>query len=316
MFTGSELYSSYKELACITTTYIIINLYVNYKRLSAYQGGKTYINRFSLISCTCIAALLISCMVLETTIIPAEQVLPLIFSLLVLISAMCLSAYKKVIATVQENTEHAVQLEKNRMEKNYIDSIEQTLTQLRTTRHDLKNQLIIIDAYAKNGETEKISEYIEKILSDVAASENAITSPCVAVSSLLNAKQQLCSRYNISFQHSLRFSAIHIDESSMIAVLGNMMDNAITAAAKMPDGYIHLKMQQLDSQLNIYCENNHCETITLKDDQFISTKQDDGGMHGLGIRSIKKTVSSLHGNVNIDYSDTTFCIDIMVPNYS
>lgn len=314
MFTSTELYTSYKALTCLTVTYITLNLYINYKRISAFQSGKIYVKRFNLISIVCIAALFVACMLLETSFIPQEQVLPLIFSLLVIISIMCLSAYKQVIITVQENTERTLQLEKNRLEKNYMDSVEASLQQLRTTRHDLKNHLIIIDGYAKEGKQKQISEYIQKISSTIEQSDTICT-PSVTISSLLNAKQQLCNRHHILLKYAFRFDAVYIDDYSLITILGNIMDNAITAASKLDNGYIQLKIFQLDSQLNIYCENNHCESVIEKDGHFISSKQEPDAIHGLGIRSVRKTVSDLNGTIDIEYSDSRFCVDILIPNY-
>lgn len=254
-------------------------------------------------------------MMIETTIIPQEQVVPLIFSLLVIISATCLTAYRQVIMTVQDNTEQMLQLEKNRLEKDYMKNVEESLQQLRMTKHNLKNHLIIIENYAKNGAVDKITKHIEQISFDIEQADT-IRTASITVSSLLNAKQQICSNHNISFEHSLNFSNIYIDDYSIITILGNIMDNAITAASKLSDGYISLKMKQLDSHLNIHCENNHCETIKEKDGHFISSKLDSNGFHGLGIRSIQKTISNLNGSININYSDSLFCVDILVPNYS
>lgn len=315
MFTSTKLYTSYKALTCLTVTYIILNLYINYKRISAFQSGKIYVKRFNLISIVCIAALFVACMLLETSFIPQEQVLPLIFSLLVIISIMCLSAYKQIIITVQENTERTLQLEKTRLEKNYMDSVEASLQQLRTTRHDLKNHLIIIDGYAKEGKQKQISEYIQKISSNIEQSDT-IRTPSVTISSLLNAKQQLCNRHHILLKYTFQFDAVYIDDYSLITILGNIMDNAITAASKLDHGYIRLKIFQLDSQLNIYCENNHCESVIEKDGHFISSKQEPDAIHGLGIRSVRKTVSDLNGTIEINYSDSQFCVDILIPNYA
>lgn len=42
-------------------------------------------------------------------------------------------------------------------------------------------------------------------------------------------------------------------------MLGNILDNAITAASKLDNGYINLAIKQADTYLAIHCENNHHE---------------------------------------------------------
>jgi sensor histidine kinase regulating citrate/malate metabolism len=194
-----------------------------------------------------------------------------------------------------------------------MDKVEISLKQLQTTRHDLKNHLIIIDGYAKEGNVTQISNYIQKIASDVEQSDTIVTRS-ITISSLLNAKQQICSRLNILFKYEFQFDTVYIDDYSIVTILGNIMDNAITAA-KLDNGFILLKIFQLDSQLNICCENNHREDVIEKNGHFISSRNDSDAIHGLGIQSIKNAVTELNGTINIDYSDSHFCVDILVPNY-
>lgn len=81
--------------------------------------------------------------------------------------------------------------------------------------------------------------------------------------------------------------SIYLTTYSKIAV--TLEDNAITAAAKVADGYINLTIEQTCSYLSINCNNNHCEKIEKKEGSFISSKpsvdfQPDA-MHGFGINS-------------------------------
>lgn len=56
--------------------------------------------------------------------------------------------------------------------------------------------------------------------------------------------------------------SIYLTTYSKITV--TLEDDAITAAAKVADGYINLTIEQTGSYLSINCNNNHCEKIKKK----------------------------------------------------
>ena len=60
----------------------------------------------------------------------------------------------------------------------------------------------------------------------------------------------------------------------MITILGNLLDNAITAASKCENGNLFLSISQLDSYLQIQINNTHIEDIQESDGIFQTTKKD------------------------------------------
>ena len=119
----------------------------------------------------------------------------------------------------------------------------------------------------------------------------------------------------------MNFDLISLDDFTIITILGNLLDNAITAASKVADGFIKLSIEQIDTYLSIHCTNNHCEKIIKKEGRFISSKPSNysdksfNNMHGLGIVSVTRTVEQLNGTVNFDYDEHTFTAAALVPNY-
>ena len=135
------------------------------------------------------------------------------------------------------------------------------------------------------------------------------------MSALLNAKYQLACDKNIDFKIEYNFPAIHIKDFYIITILGNLIDNATTAAAKCKKGYIKLNLFQEGSYLKIEITNNHVEAIKENQGVFKTTKNDTAYRHGLGIKNIRSTVEQLNGQIEISYTEDTFNVDILVPNY-
>jgi hypothetical protein len=62
-------------------------------------------------------------------------------------------------------------------------------------------------------------------------------------------------------------------------------------------------------------DNCHCEKIKEKNGEFATTKKDKNLLHGIGIKNVRKVVSDLNGQIDISYTDDTFHVGILLPNY-
>ena len=120
---------------------------------------------------------------------------------------------------------------------------------------------------------------------------------------------------NIDFIFEQQFSTINMDDFHLVSLLSNLLDNAITAAAKCPDGFIRLAITEVKNYIQIECTNNHQEQIQQKNNIFFTTKATQKEIHGLGIKSMRKTVEKLRGEIHIDYTEDSFHVSILVPNY-
>lgn len=71
----------------------------------------------------------------------------------------------------------------------------------------------------------------------------------------------------------------------------------------------------LPPMLEITIDNSHTEQIQEKDGVFTSTKKDKNMFHGIGIKNVRKVVDTLNGQIEITYTENTFHVFILVPNY-
>lgn len=312
---NQDLYVSYKQLICVTLEYILLDLYINSKRISSIGINTPYKKRFNLIVIISAIALSVLSMLLGSTIIEQTNALPIVFSLLVIIIILCLSAYRQIVITLEESALNKIQLEKVKLEQDFYAKIDDSLDNLQRLQHDFKNHLIIIDGYSKQKAFHEIELYIAKINNEIAHSA-VIKTPYPLLSSIINAKRQDCLSKNILFNYNITdIEKITIDDYNLITILGNILDNAITAAGKLEDGFLELSLKQIDSYLEIKCRNNHMEVITKKKDYFLSSKLPDTKIHGIGLKSVKQAVEDLNGRLTIEYTFNIFNVSILLPNY-
>lgn len=312
--TISGNYNNAKDFICTILLYSGLYLYINTKRFFGTYIKKRYVIYFS-------AAVLLSCYILSyinllLLSIPGNDgyMLPVIFSFFLIIITVCINAYQKIVLTLKVNAHQEILIARYEAEHAYYKDVEKSLKTISSLRHDLKNHLLAIDNYSKKGDLESIKNYIAGLNTDFSDTK-LIQSPNSLVSAILNAKSNVCRQKNIGFSATCAFTFISISDFHLITILGNLLDNAITAASKVSDGQIHISLRQVDSYLEICCENNHAEKICKKNGQFLTTKEGNPMFHGIGIKNIHKSVDELNGTMDIQYTDSMFHVDILTPNY-
>lgn len=313
IYATNQIYAEYTNIIGSFLVYIIFNMYIILKQLSAFPSGRIYKRYFLGITGLSVLLLVTCSMLLGSNIISQENVVPFIFSLLLIISLLCISIYRKVISVLEENTISKIEAEKHALEQDYYTHVQESLSTLSLLRHDFKNHLILLQGYASSGRLDELQNHINRLYDELAPTV-LIETPSAVLSAIINAKNEDCKRKGISFTFEQHFSDIYFDEFHLITIFSNLLDNAITAAAKCEDGFIHLKITTLDSYLEIDCVNSHIETITKQGNRFLTTKNQKE-IHGLGIKSMTQSVEKLRGEMQIDYTMDTFHVNILMPNY-
>lgn len=308
----NKYYFQCKNLICISLIYIFYVLYTNTKQIKAFHTRvQLYFNLLIILISVVLSYLTLYLCKTDTS---ASYVIPVLFSFIYILIIGCILIYDKFIALLSENAKTRIQLEKSQLELQYSAKIADNLKTLSAIRHDMKNHLIIIHGYASQNNCSKILEYIEKA-SESFAPSYLIQTPSETVSALLNAKYQEASHMQISCDFTCDFKSIHIDDYDLIIILGNLLDNALTASGKRLDGYIHFSMKQMDSYLKITLANNHVERIRESHGSFITTKPNPHAFHGIGIKNVRSVINSLKGQMNITYTAQEFQVTVIVPNY-
>lgn len=310
----TDTYFYYQSIITITLVYIALNLYIYHKRLKGISNKNSLSLNFTLFAVFSILLLLY-----YNRFLLKNQEFNATFSYMFLfvvgVTIFNTYNYRNLIEMTDEQIKQKILLEKYSMQLSYVKDVDESLKTLHKIRHDFKNHLLIIDGYASKNEYDKQREYIQKLNDELGATKIYDTSNSL-VSSILNTKNAVCEKHGVIFNVNYQFQSINVDDFNLITILGNILDNAITAAAKTAKGIIDLSIIQLDSYLEITCKNNHCETLKEKNGTLLTTKKDNKENHGIGLGNVKDCVEKLHGQCNLEYDDMYFCIRITIPNYT
>ena len=150
------------------------------------------------------------------------------------ISALCMLYWIGMILTVHvlgrqqelERKEHFYQ-----MRQQYYNAMERQQKEVRRLRHDMKNHLTALSGLS--GEAEKA--YLTELLNAPALSPGRTYCENRTAIVVLSAKADQALEQETEFEvHAMIPESIPVDPMDLCSLLGNVLDNALEAAARMP----------------------------------------------------------------------------------
>ena len=103
--------------------------------------------------------------------------------------------------------------------------------------------------------------------------------------------------------------------TDLYVLFGNLLDNAIEAVSKLPDGEvknIQVSVRRDRGFVIITTENSYTGDLVWSGGRLITSKSDKHN-HGFGIRSIERIVHKYGGRYSISTEDQIFTMNIVFP---
>lgn len=213
-----------------------------------------------------------------------------------------------------ENTIKAKLLEQqNETLKKSIADKDAFVKEMKTVRHDIKNQLLTIMQYANEGKTDEIKEYVNVLTNNYLPNIlNYINTNNAAFDAVINSKIAVCNQKNIFMEVNIKQDTdISIPPAEIAVLFGNLLDNSIEAAKYTDEKRISLDIQKNASYLIILVSNS-IKSSVLTTNENLETSKSDKELHGIGIKSIKNIVEKHNGMIQFYEEENEFCCHIMI----
>lgn len=196
-----------------------------------------------------------------------------------------------------------------REDENY-KTIESSYAEIRSIKHDLKNQIELLNDLIKRQDYEAAQKYMSRLHISVEQATAVCYTGNSAVDSIINIKGSFARSKSVCFMTKIKVTNIEFDSVKLCRILGNALDNAIEACERMDidEKSICLVMNQNMNKLIIEINNTSPEVDTNN----LSTSKKDISIHGIGLKSIKQTVSEMNGTMSYSYRDGFFSLKIML----
>lgn len=196
-------------------------------------------------------------------------------------------------------------------EKAYYDILEHQNQQLMIYAHDAKNHLAAIQSLSDDAQ---INNYIQKLSRQLKAYTNNCHSGNMILDVIINKYVTECELRGVFFKYDVKLCNLTLlEDIDVVAILGNLMDNALTAAAQSAEKYLSLATTWRNSYSVIIIVNSS-DTEPLSCGKGIKTTKSEGDLHGFGLKSVRKTLKKYHGDFGWEYDteNRRFTVTVMV----
>ena len=192
--------------------------------------------------------------------------------------------------------------------------VENMYRQVRGWRHDYRNHIQTMKAYAAAGDWEAIKNYLELLDTDLNTVDTVIKTGNAMTDAILNSKISLAKSKDIQVSADAHIPVkLKISEIDLCCILGNLFDNAIDASMKLPPDQrlIRVYMDMKGTQLYISFTNFTAGKKLEKVGGLFRTTKGEG--HGFGLVRIDAIVERLEGYISRNSEDGAFTTEILLP---
>lgn len=198
----------------------------------------------------------------------------------------------------------------------YYKDMSQRQLAVRTLSHDMKNYMSGLMGIIQEGNLNEASCRIGEIIEKIKSADSVFETGHSALDAILQIKKHNMDNLNIRFDTFIALPEhLSVDVLDLCVILGNGLDNAIEAVAKLTqdqDRYIRLVVKAKFKYISIGIENPTEHTNFSKG--IPKTTKSDGFYSGLGLDSIQALTAKYDGTLNVSVSNKIFELAAMVKN--
>ena len=245
-------------------------------------------------------------MILNVQMISIAVVLLFILEIFIAVMVMQLSKANKKINDIKIQN---LQVE---LKNNEIKNLTERYNELNEIRHDINNYISNAISLIQSKHYDKSLEYLKKIQTEKISNVNIyVKTNNEVIDAIINTKLTKAYENNILTQawiaDDVDFEKNIVDVSN---ILSNLLDNAIENCSNengKPEIIINIFK---DGAVNVIKVENTVSDSVLENNPQFSTKKKNKDMHGIGLRSVKKSVNKIDGTMEINEIYNIFSVSI------
>ena len=233
-----------------------------------------------------------------------SNVLRIITAVMVAV-CICNIAYKYIdLQKSRRQIEEELEMELRRYEE-----MIQKNRDVRSFRHDIKNNLMSMNALADSERYEELKAYIDDLSGALESSNINFSTGNYLADAILSDKSALSQKSGTVITFDGTIPASGIKNSDLCTILANSLDNAIRACESIDGAVISVKSTENENATVITISNPTNEDIRIRGN-YIKTTKEDKRNHGLGISNIRRAVQKYNGYADISCENKIFTIEI------
>jgi len=203
--------------------------------------------------------------------------------------------------------------------KNQIEVIAESQNNIKALRHDMKNHLLHLSIQLENKKYEDALCYLNVMMENMKGDMEYVSTGNTEVDCLLNYKIQIAQKVLKKVEYQIQIPAdCEWKSFDFNIVMGNLLDNALEAAADSEEKLLKIDIHMDKGILLIHIVNSYRNTPNRQGRQFLSTKQKPDihdislPYHGIGLQNVKRIVEKQNGDMELHYENGLFEADVML----
>lgn len=196
-------------------------------------------------------------------------------------------------------------------EESYYHILEEQNHQLMLYAHDAKKHLGAIQALTDDS---RINGYVTQLSRQLQDYAKSCHSGNKLLDVMIHKYETACSQEAIRFEYDVKLCNLSgVADLDLVAILGNLMDNALRAAVESEEKTIRLETLRRNGYSVIIVSNSCAHPPVHRERSLFSTKPNPSG-HGLGMKSAERAIKRYKGDLDWDYDDAEqiFTVTVML----
>jgi sensor histidine kinase regulating citrate/malate metabolism len=195
--------------------------------------------------------------------------------------------------------------------------MQESVAQVKSIRHDMKMHLATALDYSEKDKAKEASDYLKTLLGNISTSEVYSDTGNIALDSIINFKLKNAVEDRIKLEiNILAPPALDVEPVDIVTILGNLLDNALDAVAKVENKVIKLNIEHSKGNLFIKAENTFDGEVKYNPEKNGTEKmpatRKKGSEHGHGLANIRKSVEKYNGDMDIAHESEIFSVSILL----
>lgn len=200
------------------------------------------------------------------------------------------------------------------MEQKRYEELRLYMEETRTLRHDFRQHIRVITELAAEDQYNELKEYVKQF-SDIVKKGYAPYCANMAVDAVAAHYSSMAEAQKTKIEWMLRLpKSLPVSEVDYCAMLGNLLENALKATAKVPEEKRRINVYSSmlsETMLGITVDNPYVGKIRFNSDHLPISREPGPG-HGIGLASVRSTVERYNGTMEILTKDGLFSVNIML----
>ena len=179
--------------------------------------------------------------------------------------------------------------------------------------HDFKNHL----SYVRHLDSvEDIDKYIDKVYPEIEKFQQTASTGNKTLDVILSKYTSICELKAVSFKADVKNANLsQVESVDLIALLNNLLDNAVEAAETSESKRITLTLVKDTQFMDKLVIANSCDTAPAQSGGKLLTRKKEGAFHGTGLKSVKKVCDRYGANYTWEYDseEYLFITTVLMP---